>query len=64
MVRTNYAKQEFFMPGQPSKNDDVRKFKDKSFKKFFEKVFPGKFSEKSVIMKTIKLAVKKWHIKI
>lgn len=33
-------------------------------KKFFEKVFPDKFSEKSVIMKTIKLAVKKWHIKV
>ena len=33
-------------------------------KKFFEKVLPDKFSEKSVIMKTIKLAVKKWHIKV
>ena len=33
-------------------------------KKFFEKVFPDKFSEKSVIMQTIKLAVKKWHIKV
>lgn len=33
-------------------------------KKFFEKVFPDKFSEKSVIMKTIKLAIKKWHIKV
>ena len=33
-------------------------------KKFFEKVFPDKFSEKSVIMKKIKLAVKKWHIKV
>ena len=33
-------------------------------KKFFEKVLPDKFLEKSVIMKTIKLAVKKWHIKV
>ena len=33
-------------------------------KKFFEKVLPDKFSEKLVIMKTIKLAVKKWHIKV
>ena len=33
-------------------------------KNFFEKVLPDKFSEKSVIMKTIKLAVKKWHIKV
>ena len=33
-------------------------------KKFFKKVLPDKFSEKSVIMKTIKLAVKKWHIKV
>ena len=39
MVRTNYAKQEFFMPGQPSKNDDFRKFKDKSFKKIFRNSF-------------------------
>ena len=33
-------------------------------KNFFEKVLPDKFSEKSVLMKTIKLAVKKWHIKV
>ena len=38
--------------------------KTKVLKKFFKIVFPDKFSEKSVIMKTIKLAVKKWHIKV
>lgn len=33
MVRTSYAKQEFFMPGHLSKNEDVSKFRDKLKKK-------------------------------
>lgn len=41
MVRTTFAKQEYFMLGYLSKNDDVSKFTDK--KKFFKKNFLQKF---------------------
>lgn len=40
MVRTTYVKLEFFMAGNPSKIDDVSKFKDKVFKKFLQKNVP------------------------
>ena len=39
MVRAKYVKQELFMSGHLSKNDDARKFKDKIFKHIFPKKF-------------------------
>ena len=54
----------FLCLGNLQKMMTSENLKTKVLKKFFEIVFPDKFSEKSVIMKTIKLAVKKWHIKV
>ena len=40
MIRTTYAKQEFFMPGPLSENYDVVKFRDRIFNDFFRNDFP------------------------
>ena len=43
MVRTIYAKQEFFVPGHVSKMIMSANLGTKCFKSFFEKIFLDKF---------------------